>query len=77
MPSIVLIFLKNCWKDGLKETNMKEDIEQVEKLLERHIKWLNNLPTPTQGCLHQMMNVIGEAQRILTKVKNEMEKHKV
>ena len=56
---------------------MKEDIEQVEKLLERHIKWLNNLPTPTQGCLHQMMNVIGEEQRILTKVKNEMENHKV
>lgn len=56
---------------------MKEDIEQVEKLLERHIKWLNNLPIPTQGCLHQMMNVVGEAQRILTKVKNEMENHKV
>lgn len=33
----------------LKDTNMKEDIEQVEKLLERHIKWLNNLPIPTQG----------------------------
>lgn len=50
---------------------MKEDIEQVEKLLERHIKWLNNLPIPTQGCLHQMMNVVGEAQRILTKMKND------
>lgn len=54
---------------------MKEDIEQIEKLLERHIKWLNTLPIPTQGCLYQMMSVIGEAQRILTKVKNDMEKH--
>ena len=43
------------------------DIEQIEKLLERHIKWLNTLPIPTQGCLYQMMNVIGEAHlNILT-----------
>lgn len=55
----------------LKDTDMKEDIEQVEKLLERHIRWLNNLPIPTQGCLHQMMNVIGEAQRILSNMKND------
>lgn len=53
----------------------KEDIEQIEKLLEKHIKWLSNLPIPTQGCLHQMMNVVGEAQRMLTKMKNDMEKH--
>ncbi len=51
------------------------DIEQIEKLLERHIKWLNNLPIPTQGCLYQMMNVLGEAQRILTKMKNDTENH--
>lgn len=51
---------------------MKDDIEQIEKLLERHIKWLNKLPIPTHGCLHQMMNVIGESQRILTKMKNDM-----
>ena len=54
---------------------MKEDIEQIEKLLEKHIKWLNNLPIPTQGCLHQMMNVVGEAQSILNKMKNDMENH--
>lgn len=57
----------------LKDTNMREDIEQVEKLLEKHIKWLNNLPIPTQGCLYQMMNVIGEAQRILNNMKSKME----
>ena len=55
---------------------MQEDIEQIEILLEKHIKWLNNLPIPTQGCLHQMMNVVGEAQRILIKMKNDIDERK-
>lgn len=50
---------------------MNEDIEKIEKLLARHQKWLNKLPVPTEGCLYQMMNVIGEAQRLLEQMKLE------
>jgi hypothetical protein len=56
----------------MSESKLNENIDKIEKLLDRHQKWLNKLPVPTEGCLYQMMNVVGEAQKLLKTIKEEV-----
>lgn len=42
-----------------------EGVVETIALLEKHQKWINNLPIPTTGATHQMVNVIGKAIDLL------------
>jgi len=45
-----------------------EAVAEAVQLLEQHQKWMNKLPVPTTGALHQMMHVVGKAQKLLAEV---------
>lgn len=41
--------------------DVNKQLLEVVELLKKHQKWINNLPVPTAGATHQMMNVVGAA----------------